>query len=66
VTPVGDFAVRYALVLVIAWIGALKFTTYEANRVVPLDEQRQRRKSIRYGSGWVSLGVLFSTVPMPL
>lgn len=36
VTPVGDFAVRYALVLVIAWIGALKFTTYEANGIQPL------------------------------
>ena len=36
VTPVGDFAVRYALVLVIAWIGALKFTTYEANAIQPL------------------------------
>jgi reactive chlorine resistance protein C len=36
VSPVGDFAVRYALVLVIAWIGALKFTTYEANAIQPL------------------------------
>ena len=36
VIPVGDFAVRYALVFVIAWIGALKFTTYEANSIQPL------------------------------
>ena len=36
VIPVGDFAVRYALVFVIAWIGALKFTTYEANAIQPL------------------------------
>ncbi|WP_240483258.1 MULTISPECIES: YkgB family protein [unclassified Mycobacteroides] len=27
---------RYALVFVIAWIGALKFTTYEANAIQPL------------------------------
>ena len=32
----GDLAVRYALVFVIAWIGALKFTTYEANSIQPL------------------------------
>lgn len=36
VVPVGDLAVRYALVLVIAWIGALKFTTYEASSIQPL------------------------------
>lgn len=36
VTAVGEMAVRYALVLVIAWIGALKFTTYEANLIQPL------------------------------
>jgi len=36
VAPVGDVAVRYALVFVIAWIGALKFTTYEANAIQPL------------------------------
>lgn len=36
VPPAGDVAVRYALVLVIAWIGALKFTTYEANAIQPL------------------------------
>ena len=36
VAPVGDVAVRYALVFVITWIGALKFTTYEANAIQPL------------------------------
>ena len=36
VAPVGDLAVRYALVFVIAWIGALKFTTYEATSIQPL------------------------------
>lgn len=36
VTPVGEFAARYSLVLVIAWIGAMKFTTYEANAIQPL------------------------------
>jgi len=36
VAPVGDVAVRYAVVFVIAWIGALKFTTYEANAIQPL------------------------------
>lgn len=36
VAPVGEVAVRYALVFVIAWIGALKFTAYEANLIQPL------------------------------
>ena len=36
VAPAGDFAARYALVGVIAWIGALKFTAYEANAIQPL------------------------------
>jgi reactive chlorine resistance protein C len=36
VAPLGEVAVRYALVFVIAWIGALKFTTYEANDIQPL------------------------------
>ncbi|PRC51977.1 hypothetical protein C6A85_61275, partial [Mycobacterium sp. ITM-2017-0098] len=27
---------RYGLVVVIAWIGALKFTEYEANGIAPL------------------------------
>ena len=36
VGPVGEVAVRYALVFVIAWIGALKFTAYEANLIQPL------------------------------
>ena len=27
---------RYSLVLVVAWIGALKFTSYEANAIQPL------------------------------
>lgn len=36
VAPVGEVAVRYALVLVISWIGALKFTDYEANLIQPL------------------------------
>ncbi|KQY07599.1 hypothetical protein ASD37_11950 [Mycobacterium sp. Root135] len=36
VAPVGEVAVRYALVLVIAWMGALKFTDYEANLIQPL------------------------------
>ena len=36
VAPVGEVAVRYALVLVISWIGALKFTDYEASLIQPL------------------------------
>ncbi len=30
---IGDFAVRYALVVVIVWIGCLKFTAYESQGV---------------------------------
>ena len=33
---VGKFLLRYGLVLVIAWIGAMKFTAYEAAGVQPL------------------------------
>lgn len=36
VAPLGEGAVRYALVFVIGWIGALKFTAYEANSIQPL------------------------------
>jgi len=32
----GRLLVRYGLVVVIAWIGALKFTTYEAAAIQPL------------------------------
>ncbi len=32
----GKHLVRYGLVLVIAWIGAMKFTAYEANGIQPL------------------------------
>ena len=32
----GKFLLRYGLVLVIAWIGAMKFTAYEAAGVQPL------------------------------
>jgi uncharacterized membrane protein YkgB len=33
---VGQGIVRYGLVLVLAWIGAMKFTTYEATGIQPL------------------------------
>ena len=33
---VGRYLVRYALVIVIAWIGALKYTGYEAAAIHPL------------------------------
>ena len=36
VATVGRWWLRYALVVVIAWIGALKFTTYEATAIQPL------------------------------
>ena len=32
----GHHVVRYGLVLVLAWIGAMKFTTYEATGIQPL------------------------------
>jgi reactive chlorine resistance protein C len=35
-TRAGLWIVRYGLVVVIAWIGALKFTAYEANAIQPL------------------------------
>ena len=33
---VGTHLIRYGLVLVVAWIGAMKFTAYEANGIQPL------------------------------
>lgn len=33
---IGALAARYGLVVVIAWIGALKFTSYEAQGIQPL------------------------------
>ena len=35
-SQVGALAARYGLVVVIAWIGALKFTAYEAQGIEPL------------------------------
>jgi uncharacterized membrane protein YkgB len=35
---VGELLLRYGLVLVIAWIGAMKFTAYEAAGIQPLVE----------------------------
>jgi uncharacterized membrane protein YkgB len=32
----GTFMTRYGLVVVFAWIGAMKFTAYEANGIQPL------------------------------
>ena len=36
VTDLGYLVLRYGLVLVIAWIGMMKFTGYEANGIEPL------------------------------
>jgi uncharacterized membrane protein YkgB len=36
VATAGRLLVRYGLVVVIAWIGALKYTTYEATAIQPL------------------------------
>jgi reactive chlorine resistance protein C len=36
VATVGRYLVRYAVVVVIAWIGALKYTGYEAAAIQPL------------------------------
>lgn len=36
VQTVGEYVLRYALVLVLAWIGAMKFTGYEARGIEPL------------------------------
>jgi reactive chlorine resistance protein C len=33
---IGSLVLRYGLVLVIGWIGAMKFTAYEANGIQPL------------------------------
>ena len=33
---IGDLLIRYGLVLVIGWIGAMKFTSYEAHGIEPM------------------------------
>lgn len=35
-TEVGRVALRYSLVIILLWVGALKFTAYEAEGVAPL------------------------------
>ncbi|GAA1320288.1 DUF417 family protein [Pseudonocardia xinjiangensis] len=36
ITVIGSTILRYGLALVIAWIGALKFASYEATAIMPL------------------------------
>ncbi len=36
IQALGTHLVHYGLVLVLAWIGAMKFTAYEANGIQPL------------------------------
>ncbi len=36
IQTIGVHLIRYGLVLVLAWIGAMKFTAYEANGIQPL------------------------------
>lgn len=36
ISAAGGFLLRYGLVLVLGWIGAMKFTTYEAEGIKPL------------------------------
>src|SRR2546426_9784014 len=36
IQALGMFVTRYGLVVVFAWIGAMKFTAYEANGIQPL------------------------------
>ena len=36
VTDIGQVVLRYGLVIVIGWIGVMKFTGYEANGIEPL------------------------------
>ena len=38
INALGSFLLRYGLVLVLAWIGAMKFTAYEADGIKPLIE----------------------------
>lgn len=35
-SALGTFIMRYGLIIVFAWIGAMKFTAYEANGIQPL------------------------------
>ena len=38
INALGSFLLRYGLVLVLGWIGAMKFTAYEADGIKPLIE----------------------------
>ncbi|WP_373517800.1 YkgB family protein [Pricia sp.] len=35
---IGEIIIRYGLVIILLWVGALKFTTYEAEGIKPLVE----------------------------
>jgi uncharacterized membrane protein YkgB len=66
IQAVGKFLIRYGLVLVVGWIGAMKFTAYEANGIQPLVANSPfmgwiyHFLSIRAFSSW--LGVLEITI----
>jgi len=38
VSGIGSLVTRYGLVLVLSWIGAMKFTTYEVENIRPVVE----------------------------
>ncbi len=38
IKALGEFLLRYGLVLILGWIGAMKFTAYEAEGIKPLVE----------------------------
>jgi uncharacterized membrane protein YkgB len=38
VKKIGEIMMRYGLVIILIWVGALKFTTYEAKGIQPLVE----------------------------
>src|SRR5215203_5382948 len=71
IKKLGEFLIRYGLVLVLGWIGAMKFTAYEAAGIQgfckqsadELDVQsfqpcKRSNESNRYHSPW-AVGVLF-------
>lgn len=71
----GKLAVRYGLVLVLAWIGGMKFTAYEANSIQPMvanspilgwTYQILNKQELSNALGLVEIAVAFMIAARPL
>ncbi len=72
---VGTFLIRYSLALTLIWVGALKFTSYEAEAIKPFTANSPllswvynvlsvRNYAMILGSGEIVLGLLIAARPI--